>query len=51
MGWIWLIPTFHIPHPAIPGKSHTVTFVRKEVDFPIGVGAGLIDVSVEMEWC
>lgn len=56
MGWFWFIPTFHMHHPtgAEPGaQRHATTFTlkRKELDFPIGLGANVIDVAVSMEWC
>ncbi|KAI0711173.1 phosphatases II [Cerioporus squamosus] len=52
MGWFWFIPTFHMHHPRGPGnESATFVLTRKELDFPVGIGAKLIDVSVSMEWC
>lgn len=56
MGWIWFIPTFYLPHPTTSGdqeilqKRHTITFTKKEIDFAIGAGSALVDVTVEMEW-
>lgn len=45
MGWIWLIPAFHI-NPDTPTTKILLT--RKEVDFPLGVGAALIDVEISL---
>lgn len=52
MGWSWFIPAFHVPRPpsgAQPGTAR-VLLTRKEIDFPLGVGAGIIDMEVAMEW-
>ncbi|KAI0360584.1 phosphatases II [Trametes cingulata] len=52
MGWFWFIPTFHMPHPRGGGEqSATLVLTRKEIDFPVGIGSSIIDVSVSMEWC
>ncbi|KAI0746880.1 phosphatases II [Daedaleopsis nitida] len=52
MGWFWFIPTFHMPHPrGLDQESTTFVLTRKEVDFPVGIGANIIDVAVSMEWC
>lgn len=52
MGWFWFIPTFHMPHPRERATDGTTLHLtRKELDFPVGVGANLIDVDVSMEWC
>ncbi|PIL27597.1 hypothetical protein GSI_10748 [Ganoderma sinense ZZ0214-1] len=57
MGWFWFIPTFHMHHPGPEGEPgaqrHGTTFTlkRKELDFPIGLGANVIDVALSMEWC
>ncbi|KAH9896956.1 phosphatases II [Cubamyces lactineus] len=52
MGWFWFIPTFHLPHPrGSAEQSATLTLTRKEIDFPVGIGSNIIDVSVSMEWC
>ncbi|TFK49457.1 hypothetical protein OE88DRAFT_1633023 [Heliocybe sulcata] len=51
MGWFWFIPQFHIP----PEWSSTSTepfplvFQKKDVDFPLGIGASIIDVEVTLE--
>ncbi|EJD05379.1 uncharacterized protein FOMMEDRAFT_152681 [Fomitiporia mediterranea MF3/22] len=57
MGWFWFIPAFHMPPPPVDSKQRslppTVTnFVlsRKEIDFPIGAGAALVDIDVALEW-
>ncbi|KII91188.1 hypothetical protein PLICRDRAFT_156068 [Plicaturopsis crispa FD-325 SS-3] len=54
MGWLWFIPTFHMPHPPPESPSSTPTklqLTRKDVDFPIGLGSGIIDIEIAMEWC
>ncbi|KAL1943919.1 hypothetical protein VTO73DRAFT_3737 [Trametes versicolor] len=52
MGWFWFIPTFHMPHPRGAGEQGaTLVLTRKEIDFPVGIGASIMDVSVSMEWC
>lgn len=46
MGWFWFIPVFHM-------SDGTVTHFRlgrKDVDFPLGAGAWIVDLDVEMEW-
>ncbi|KAJ3565885.1 hypothetical protein NP233_g7356 [Leucocoprinus birnbaumii] len=55
MGWIWLIPAFHMPQPSSAqegngASSTTIRLTRKEIDFPIGLGAGIVDVEISMEW-
>ncbi|KAH7926238.1 hypothetical protein BV22DRAFT_1009461 [Leucogyrophana mollusca] len=51
MGWLWIIPAFHMSTPSSPSEPTRVVFQRKEIDFPLGVGSALIDVEVLMEWC
>lgn len=56
MGWIWFVPTFHMPQPPPASPASTsetkTTFVltRKEVDFLIGLGQGFVDVAITLEW-
>ena len=59
MGWLWFIPTFHMPQPPPSSdptqpqpSSTTSTFVlkRKEIDFPLGVGSYIVDVEISLEW-
>jgi phosphatidylinositol-3,4,5-trisphosphate 3-phosphatase/dual-specificity protein phosphatase PTEN len=55
MGWLWFIPTFHMPHPppSSTAPSYPTTkfmLTRKELDFPLGVGSGIIDVGISLEW-
>lgn len=47
MGWLWFIPTFHMSQ-----EEPTTKFVltRKEIDFPLGIGSGIIDVEIALEW-
>ena len=54
MGWFWLIPTFHMPHPRSEAQAQrgtTFVLTRKELDFAVGIGANVVDVAVSMEWC
>ncbi|KZP14936.1 hypothetical protein FIBSPDRAFT_1048458 [Athelia psychrophila] len=52
MGWIWFIPAFHIP-PALSLSSAPtkILLTRKEIDFPLGIGAALIDVEIAISSC
>lgn len=54
MGWIWFIPTFHMPQPPPSAETPTTPvhwlLSRKDVDFPIGFGAWIVDIDVEMSW-
>lgn len=38
-------------HPRSPGLATTLRLNRKELDFPLGIGANIIDLEVTMEWC
>ncbi|KAF5383289.1 hypothetical protein D9615_005022 [Tricholomella constricta] len=49
MAWLWFIPTFHML-PASESASTTLCLTRKELDFPLGLGSGIVDVAVGMEW-
>ncbi|KDQ60191.1 hypothetical protein JAAARDRAFT_32572 [Jaapia argillacea MUCL 33604] len=51
MGWLWLIPSFHMPHnePGASGPVH-LTFAKKDIDFPLGLGSSIIDLDVTLEW-
>lgn len=52
MGWLWFIPTFHMPHPRQSGpQTATLKLTRQEIDFALGVGAHIVDVEVNLEWC
>ncbi|KAI8986888.1 phosphatases II [Trametes punicea] len=52
MGWFWFIPAFHMPHPRSSGEqSATLVLTRKEIDFAVGIGSNIIDVSMSIEWC
>lgn len=51
-GWFWFIPAFHMPSRDSEASRSPTEFklTRKEVDFPLGPGSWLIDVTLEMEW-
>ncbi|EGO03571.1 hypothetical protein SERLA73DRAFT_83635 [Serpula lacrymans var. lacrymans S7.3] len=52
MGWLWIIPAFHIPRASPQDNSITrLLFTRKDIDFPLGIGSSLVDVEVTLEWC
>lgn len=54
MGWLWLIPAFHLPEP-LPNSTtelnrvHTLHFPRSQLDFPLGPGAAVRSVLVRLE--
>ncbi|KAI5121808.1 hypothetical protein M0805_009800 [Coniferiporia weirii] len=54
LGWFWFVPAFHLPSPdaSEPGVRRPTSLVltRKEIDFPIGAGASLVDVAVILDW-
>ncbi|GJJ07172.1 hypothetical protein Clacol_001372 [Clathrus columnatus] len=53
MGWFWFIPTFHMPQPPpSEGSASPVHWLltRKDVDFPLGIGASIVDIDLEMSW-
>lgn len=47
LGWLWFIPQFHMP----PDSTEPVhlTFEKKDIDFPLGIGSNIINVEVVME--
>lgn len=49
MGWFWLVPSFHLS----PSNKAETAFrlSRKEVDFPLGIGSHIIDVTASLQWC
>lgn len=47
MGWLWFIPSFHMSSDS---DNTTLTLVRKEIDFPLGMGRSIVDVQIGMEW-
>lgn len=55
MGWLWFIPGFHMPQPPpnmpveVPPPTHW-KLTRKEVDFPLGIGAWIVDIDIQMVW-
>ncbi|KAJ4468784.1 phosphatases II [Lentinula aciculospora] len=59
MGWLWFIPTFHMPQPPpnsdpAAGQPSSMTsklvLQRKELDFALGIGSSVIDVEISLEW-
>lgn len=52
IGWIWFIPAFHIPSAfPLPSAPAKILLARKEIDFPLGIGAALIDVEISISAC
>ncbi|TFY77592.1 hypothetical protein EWM64_g6420 [Hericium alpestre] len=53
MAWMWLIPAFSLPPPPSDSvetpEPVTVKFTHAELDFPIGLGAALIDIELSMQ--
>lgn len=51
-GWFWFIPAFHMPSRGSEASRSPTEFklTRKEVDFPLGPGSWLLDVTLRMEW-
>lgn len=45
LGWLWIIPAFHLSDRA---GIQTVTFVRSQVDFPLGPGRTINKVVVQL---
>ncbi|KAH7345635.1 hypothetical protein B0J17DRAFT_640630 [Rhizoctonia solani] len=43
MGWMWFIPAFHMTDGA---TESTIKLTRKEVDFPLGVGAWIESIEI-----
>ncbi|KAG8694399.1 Telomerase protein component 1 [Ceratobasidium sp. 394] len=43
MGWLWFIPAFHI---ADDETETTIKLTRKDLDFPLGVGAWIESVDI-----
>ncbi|KAB5590839.1 Ptenb protein [Ceratobasidium theobromae] len=43
MGWMWFIPAFHMTEG---GPESTIQLTRKDVDFPLGVGAWIEGVEI-----
>ncbi|KAF8755359.1 phosphatase [Rhizoctonia solani] len=43
MGWMWFIPAFHMADGA---TESTIKLTRKDVDFPLGVGAWIEGVEI-----
>ncbi|CAE6480223.1 unnamed protein product [Rhizoctonia solani] len=43
MGWMWFIPAFHLADGA---TESTIKLTRKEVDFPLGVGAWIETIEI-----
>lgn len=51
MGWIWFIPQFHIAAASLSSAPTKILLTRKEIDFPLGIGAALIDVEITISAC
>ncbi|KAK4683620.1 hypothetical protein P7C73_g6619, partial [Tremellales sp. Uapishka_1] len=53
MGWTWLIPAFHLPEPRSLGqpnpRKHVLHIPKSQLDFPLGPGAAMKLVLVELE--
>jgi hypothetical protein len=43
MGWMWFIPAFHMAEGASEG---IIQLTRKDVDFPLGVGAWIENIEI-----
>ena len=50
MGWFWFIPAFHMTHSSVPSAGVVFHLTRAEVDFPLGIGANIVDIDVTMKW-
>jgi phosphatidylinositol-3,4,5-trisphosphate 3-phosphatase/dual-specificity protein phosphatase PTEN len=53
MGWLWIIPAFHMPAPPAGAeqlKTTRLVLSRREIDFPLGAGSAIIDVEISLEW-
>lgn len=50
LGWFCFVPTFHMPQPSQEGRKSHLLFIRNDIDFPLGIGGGITDVKIEMEW-
>lgn len=57
MGWLWFVPTFHMPQPPPysdppqpSNMSSKFVLQRKELDFALGIGSSIIDVEISLEW-
>ncbi len=55
MGWLWIIPAFHLPEPVRTDPSpanervFTLCFPRSQLDFPLGPGSAVHHVLVKLE--
>lgn len=52
MGWFWFVPTFHMTPQSSSSEIETVhlKLTKKELDFPLGAGAWIVDVDVSLQW-
>jgi phosphatidylinositol-3,4,5-trisphosphate 3-phosphatase/dual-specificity protein phosphatase PTEN len=48
LGWLWLIPAFHLPEPTGTG-THTLQFPKSQIDFALGPGAAIQEVLIEFD--
>jgi hypothetical protein len=51
MGWFWFIPTFHMPQASRSPTLSKLILQRSDIDFPLGIGARIVNVEVGLEWC
>jgi len=53
MGWLWLIPAFHLPEPSsgttTGTRIHTLRFARSQLDFALGPGTAIHQVIIQLE--
>lgn len=47
--WMWFIPAFHIASTT-PSTTFLLSKENKDLDFALGVGAGIVDVAIDFEW-
>lgn len=50
LGWLWIIPAFHLPQAASPTKRvHNLVFAKSQLDFPLGPGTAVHQVIIQLE--
>jgi phosphatidylinositol-3,4,5-trisphosphate 3-phosphatase/dual-specificity protein phosphatase PTEN len=51
MGWLWIVPLFHLQQPPLRRREKTTLLLkRSDVDFPLGYGALLVDLELTLGW-